>query len=50
MSGYSEHEVNQRFAGAGLAGFLQKPFTLNSIQRKLQQVLSADSQRGMLQL
>jgi CheY-like chemotaxis protein len=27
MSGYSERELRQRFAGKGVAGFLQKPFT-----------------------
>ena len=27
MSGYTEQEVTNRFAGKGLAGFLQKPFT-----------------------
>jgi two-component system, cell cycle sensor histidine kinase and response regulator CckA len=27
MSGYSERELRQRFAGQGVAGFLQKPFT-----------------------
>ena len=27
MSGYSEHEMHQRFAGQGVAGFVQKPFS-----------------------
>ena len=27
MSGYGERDVAARFAGKGLAGFLQKPFT-----------------------
>jgi two-component system, cell cycle sensor histidine kinase and response regulator CckA len=26
MSGYSEHEMHQRFAGQRVAGFVQKPF------------------------
>jgi len=26
MSGYSEHEMRQRFAGQRVAGFVQKPF------------------------
>ncbi len=42
MSGYSEQEVSARFKGAGLAGFLQKPFTLGSLDRKIQQVLAAE--------
>jgi two-component system, cell cycle sensor histidine kinase and response regulator CckA len=42
MSGYSEQEVSERFDGAGLAGFLQKPFTISSLQRKLQQVLALE--------
>jgi signal transduction histidine kinase/CheY-like chemotaxis protein len=40
MSGYSEHEVNLRFAGLGLAGFLQKPFSLDKIQGVLRPVLA----------
>jgi CheY-like chemotaxis protein len=42
MSGYSEQEVSERFGGARPAGFLQKPFTLSSLQRKLQQVLATE--------
>jgi signal transduction histidine kinase/CheY-like chemotaxis protein len=30
-SGYGEHDVEQRFAGLGLAGFIQKPYELNSL-------------------
>jgi CheY-like chemotaxis protein len=35
MSGYNQQEVQARFAGAGLAGFLQKPFTLASLREIL---------------
>src|SRR5689334_8591303 len=31
MSGYSEHERNERYGESGLAGFLQKPFTLDGL-------------------
>jgi signal transduction histidine kinase/CheY-like chemotaxis protein len=30
-SGYGEHDVAERFAGLGLAGFIQKPYELNSL-------------------
>jgi signal transduction histidine kinase/CheY-like chemotaxis protein len=30
-SGYGEHDVEQRFAGLGLAGFIQKPYELHSL-------------------
>jgi PAS domain S-box-containing protein len=31
-SGYNEQEVTQRFAGKGLAGFIQKPYTIHNLQ------------------
>jgi CheY-like chemotaxis protein len=31
-SGYSESEVTQRFAGKGLAGFIQKPYKLSALR------------------
>ena len=31
-SGYSEQEVTQKFAGKGLAGFIQKPYRLSTLQ------------------
>ncbi|MFI5379251.1 MAG: PAS domain S-box protein [Tepidisphaerales bacterium] len=31
-SGYSEHEISTRFAGKGLAGFLQKPYNLATLR------------------
>jgi len=34
-SGFSEHEVTQKFAGKGLAGFVQKPYKLSSLRNAL---------------
>lgn len=39
FSGYSEQDLRERFAGYGLAGFLQKPFTPQMLQDVLQNVL-----------
>jgi DNA-binding response OmpR family regulator len=41
MSAYPEHELIGHFAEAGLAGFLQKPFTLDELQARLQGVIGA---------
>jgi PAS domain S-box-containing protein len=38
MSGFNEQEVTARFSGAGLAGFLQKPFTFPALREKLQEI------------
>jgi len=38
-SGYNEQEVTQRFTGKGLAGFVQKPFTLSTLQETLWAIL-----------
>jgi CheY-like chemotaxis protein len=38
-SGYNEQDVTQRFVGQGLAGFVQKPYTLANLQEALQRVL-----------
>jgi len=38
MSGFSEQEVTARFSGEGLAGFIQKPFTLPALCEKLQEI------------
>lgn len=38
-SGYNEQQVTQRFAGEGLAGFIQKPYKLNDFRSTLHQVL-----------
>ena len=42
MSGFGEKDSLDRFAGRGLAGFLQKPFSLDALAAKLQQVLAAE--------
>ena len=41
MSGFSEQDAVSRFEGVGLAGFLQKPFKLDALQRVLARI--ADS-------
>ncbi|MCK7472392.1 MAG: response regulator [Desulfomicrobium escambiense] len=38
-SGYNEQEVSQRFVGKGLAGFIQKPYTLKVLRDTLRNVL-----------
>jgi PAS domain S-box-containing protein len=38
-SGYNEVEAIRRFAGKGLAGFLQKPYTAPALAEKIQTVL-----------
>jgi PAS domain S-box-containing protein len=39
MSGYNEQDAVSRFAGKGLAGFLQKPFTVDQLLEKLRGIL-----------
>ncbi len=39
-SGYTEQDVTSRFAGKGLAGFLQKPYTLAELTGRLQAALA----------
>ena len=38
-SGYNEQETTNRFAGKGLAGFLQKPYGIRPLMEKIRQVL-----------
>ncbi|HPO14500.1 MAG TPA: GAF domain-containing protein [Candidatus Hydrogenedentes bacterium] len=38
-SGYNEQEVTQRFAGKGMAGFIQKPYRMEDLQSILQKTL-----------
>ena len=38
-SGYNEQEVTQRFVGRGLAGFIQKPYTMANLRSTLTRVL-----------
>ena len=45
-SGYSEQDVIQRFSGKGLAGFIQKPFTLESLTASLKTILPAGKAGG----
>lgn len=37
-SGFSEHEVTQKFAGKGLVGFVQKPYKLSVLQEALKKI------------
>uniref|UniRef100_C6DZM9 histidine kinase n=1 Tax=Geobacter sp. (strain M21) TaxID=443144 RepID=C6DZM9_GEOSM len=37
-SGFSEQDIAERFTGRGLAGFIQKPYKLASLSRKLQEL------------
>jgi CheY-like chemotaxis protein len=39
MSGYSEHEALRMFAGRGVAGFLQKPFTATRLAQEVRLAL-----------
>ena len=39
MSGYNEQDAVMRFAGKGLAGFVQKPFTVEILRERLMSVL-----------
>ncbi len=38
MSGFNEQEAIARFAGEGLAGFIQKPFAFSDLRAKLQEI------------
>ncbi len=38
-SGYNEQTATNRFAGRGLAGFIQKPYRLAALREKIRQVL-----------
>jgi FixJ family two-component response regulator len=38
-SGFSEVEAVKRFRGAGIAGFLQKPYTATTLGRRIKQAL-----------
>jgi len=38
-SGYSEHEVTARFTGRDLAGFVQKPYEYQTLQKRIKEVL-----------
>jgi len=38
-SGYNEQEVTQKFVGKGLSGFIQKPYKVTEVSRKMREVL-----------
>lgn len=40
-SGYTEQDVTARFAGKGLAGFIQKPYTLQDLSDRLRACLTS---------
>jgi len=37
-SGYKEEEVTQKFIGEGLAGFIQKPYTLSMLKEAIKKI------------
>ncbi len=39
-SGYNEQDATSHFAGKGLAGFIQKPYRMEMLRRKLQEILA----------
>jgi PAS domain S-box-containing protein len=41
-SGYNEQDAIQRLTGLGLAGFIQKPFNMATLKKKLVKVLAED--------
>lgn len=41
-SGYNEQEVTQKFLGKGLAGFIQKPYKVTELGRKLLEVIASE--------
>jgi CheY-like chemotaxis protein len=43
MSGYSEQEAAAHFSSKGLAGFIEKPFDLNTLKRVLKTALSGEA-------
>jgi two-component system, cell cycle sensor histidine kinase and response regulator CckA len=41
VSGYNEQDATNRFAGKGLAGFLQKPFRVEELRNKIRSVFDS---------
>ena len=39
-SGYNEQEITQRFLGKGIAGFIQKPYTLTELKNTIKKVIT----------
>jgi PAS domain S-box-containing protein len=42
MSGFNEQDAINRFAGKGLAGFVQKPFKFEFLRTRLQQIVQSE--------
>ena len=42
-SGYTEAEAIERFAGKGLAGFMQKPYTAEQLTGKIRSILQENT-------
>jgi PAS domain S-box-containing protein len=42
-SGYTEQDATPGFVGKGLAGFIQKPYTPEALQEKMQEALKGDA-------
>jgi CheY-like chemotaxis protein len=45
-SGYNEQDVTNRFAGKGLAGFIQKPYRLDELQTIVRRVLEPSPEKS----
>ena len=46
-SGYTAEDVNRQFAGQGLSGFIEKPFTPSELIEKIRGVLADDGHGGV---
>jgi len=42
-SGYTEQDATNRFVGKGLAGFLQKPYTIDELSQKIDEIFDTQS-------
>jgi FixJ family two-component response regulator len=40
-SGYDEQEATRRFAGKGVSGFIQKPYTASRLARKIRETINS---------
>ena len=45
-SGYNEFEATRRFAGQGLAGFIQKPYTTGTLSETVNSILLSMDEHG----
>ena len=45
-SGYNEQDATQHFAGKGLAGFVQKPYSMVELRDKLMEILPESRKPG----